>query len=197
MSEVNIIICGVGGQGVVLMSELLGESAVRDGLKVQGSEVLGMAQRGGSVFSNIRLGAGVLAPLTAEGRGDVMVSLEPSEALRYLNFLSGASDVVLNSAQVIPYTVHRGESVYPEMGKVLELLAEATDRVKVIDATALAREAGNPQCTNVVMLGALFSTGRMPIRAETVKQVIGEKFKSKVAEINLKAFELGAAAFRA
>ncbi len=197
MSEVNIIICGVGGQGVVLMSELLGESAVRDGLKVQGSEVLGMAQRGGSVFSNIRLGDSVYAPLTPEGRGDVLVSLEPSESLRNLHFLAPASDIVLNSSQVIPYTVHRGESTYPEMSEILKLLREVTDKVRVIDATELAREAGNPQCTNVVMLGAMFSTQRVPIRVETLKQVIEERFAPKVAAINLKAFELGAAAVQA
>ncbi len=112
--ELNIIICGVGGQGVVLMSELLGNAAVRDGVAVKGSEVLGMAQRGGSVFSNIRLGGDTLAPLTPEGRCDILIAVEPSEALRNIQYLAKDGVVVLNSRQVYPYTVFLGQSGYPE-----------------------------------------------------------------------------------
>jgi indolepyruvate ferredoxin oxidoreductase beta subunit len=102
--EINIIICGTGGQGVVLVSELLGNAAVRGGVAVKGSEVLGMAQRGGSVFSNLRLGGDIIAPMTPEGKCDVLIAVEPSEALRNIQYLAKDSVVVLNTTTVMPYT---------------------------------------------------------------------------------------------
>lgn len=189
--EINIIICGVGGQGVVLMSELLGHAAVQDGLKIMGSEVLGMAQRGGPVFSNIRIGGEIYAPLTPEGKGDLMVAVEPSEALRNITFLSKSSAVILNTRKVIPYTVHRGDSSYPSLEEIQKKLNTVTPNVTVLDATRLAEEAGSLQSTNVVMLGALFGTGQMPIQVKAIKEVIKGRFSSKVAVVNLKAFDLG------
>src|SRR4030042_1972991 len=125
--EVNLIICSVGGQGVVLMSELLGNAAVRDGVAVKGSEVLGMAQRGGSVFSNIRLGGSALAPLTPEGMVDVIIAVEPSEALRNIQYLAKGGVVVLNSRTVLPYTVFLGKSRYPSLEAIQAGLGKVTD----------------------------------------------------------------------
>ncbi len=189
--ELNVIICGVGGQGVVLMSELLGNAAVRDDIEVKGSEVLGMAQRGGSVFSNIRLGSGVYAPLTPEGKCDVLVAVEPSEALRNVHFLAKSSLVVLNSRDVKPFTVFLGKSGYPSLEEILDKLHRVTDRVITLDATQLAQEAGSVQSANVVMLGTLYGTGLMPITVETAKAVLQGRFKGKVGEINIRAFDLG------
>jgi indolepyruvate ferredoxin oxidoreductase beta subunit len=189
--EINIIICGVGGQGVVLMSELLGNAAVRDGVAVKGSEVLGMAQRGGSVFSNIRLGGDTLAPLTPEGRCDILIAVEPSEALRNIQYLAKGGVVVLNSRQVYPFTVFLGKSGYPEIDQIQAKLAAVTDRIITLDASALAQQAGSLQAANVVMLGALYGTGLLPVKAETAKEVILSRFKAKVGEINIKAFDLG------
>jgi indolepyruvate ferredoxin oxidoreductase beta subunit len=189
--EFNIIICGVGGQGVVLMSELLGNAAVRDGVAVKGSEVLGMAQRGGSVFSNIRLGGDVIAPLTPEGKCDVLIAVEPSEALRNIQYLARSSVVVLNSQTVMPYTVFLGKSGYPGHEQILARLGEVTDRVITLDANKLAEAAGSLQSANVVMLGALYGTGLLPVTPETAKAVIKSRFKAKVGEINIKAFDLG------
>jgi indolepyruvate ferredoxin oxidoreductase, beta subunit len=189
--EINIIICGVGGQGVVLMSEVLGNAAVRDGVAVKGSEVLGMAQRGGSVFSNIRLGGDTLAPLTPEGRCDILIAVEPSEALRSIQYLAKGSVVVLNTRQVYPYTVFLGQSGYPEIEAIKKGLARVTDRIITLDATALAQQAGSLQAANVVMLGALFGTGLLPVTAETARAMILSRFKAKVGEINIKAFNLG------
>src|SRR5512137_742959 len=129
VKELNIIIAGVGGQGVVLLSEILGNASVRDGLKVRGSEVLGMAQRGGSVFSNIRLGSEVEAPLTAEGKCDILVALEPSEALRNIQYLHRNSIVIFNTRKVIPATVSMGKSTYPEIAQVQERLQAVAGRV--------------------------------------------------------------------
>ena len=187
----DVIICGVGGQGVVLMSELLGDAAVRDGVAVKGSEVLGMAQRGGSVFSNIRLGSGVFAPLTPEGRCDVLVAVEPSEALRNIQYISSSSVVVMNTRETKPFTVFLGKSGYPTPEEILTGLRKVTEKVVPLDATALAIEAGSQQSTNVVMLGALYGTGLMPVSTETAKAAIQGRFKAKIADMNIKAFDLG------
>jgi indolepyruvate ferredoxin oxidoreductase beta subunit len=175
----------------VLLSELLGNAAVRDGVAVKGSEVLGMAQRGGSVFSNIRLGGSALAPLTPEGKCDVLIAVEPSEALRNIQYLARNGVVVLNSRKVLPYTVFLGKSGYPTIEEILKKLGEVTDRVVTLDANAIAEQAGSLQATNVVMLGALYGTGLMPVSPETVKAVIQARFPAKAAAANLKAFDLG------
>jgi indolepyruvate ferredoxin oxidoreductase beta subunit len=188
--EINIIICGVGGQGVVLVSELLGNAAVRGKVAVKGSEVLGMAQRGGSVFSNLRLGGGAIAPMTPEGKCDVLIAVEPSEALRNINYLAKNSVVVLNTTTVLPYTVYLGKSGYPTQDQIIGKLKKVTNRIIRLDASGLAKEAGSLQA-NVVMLGALFGTGLLPIKEETAKESILSRFKGKVGEINIKAFDLG------
>ena len=189
--ELNIIICGTGGQGVVLLSELLGSAAVRDGVALKGSEVLGMAQRGGSVFSNIRLGEDALAPLTPEGKVDVIIAVEPSEALRNIQYLTKGGVVVLNSQTVLPFTVFLGKSTYPSIQEIEKGLKKVTDKVITMDASALAQQAGSLQSANVVMLGALYGTGLVPMSVETAKAVILGRFKAKVGEINIKAFDLG------
>jgi indolepyruvate ferredoxin oxidoreductase, beta subunit len=189
--ELNIIICGTGGQGVVLLSELLGSAAVRDGIALKGSEVLGMAQRGGSVFSNIRLGEDALAPLTPEGKVDVIIAVEPSEALRNIQYLTKGGVVVLNSQTVLPFTVFLGKSTYPSIQEIEKGLKKLTDKVITMDASALAQQAGSLQSANVVMLGALYGTGLVPMSVETAKAVILGRFKAKVGEINIKAFDLG------
>lgn len=191
VKELNVIICGVGGQGVVLMSELLGNAAVRDGLSVRGSEVLGMAQRGGPVFSNIRLGSDVYAPLTPEGKCDILLAVEPSEALRNITYLSKSSLVILNTRKVIPFTVFIGQSGYPSLEEILARLGKVSQKVITLDASQVAQEAGSLLSANVVMLGALFGTGRMPIKAATVKEMIQQRFPAKVAAVNVQALDLG------
>jgi indolepyruvate ferredoxin oxidoreductase beta subunit len=189
--EINIIICGTGGQGVVLVSELLGTAAVKGNIPVKGSEVLGMAQRGGSVFSNLRLGGDVIAPMTPEGKCDVIIAVEPSEALRNIQYLVPNGVVVLNTTTVIPYTVYLGKSGYPTQDQIINKLKEVTSRIITLDANGLAKEAGSAQAANVVMLGALFGTGLMPVPDECAKEAILGHFNAKVGAINIKAFGLG------
>ena len=191
ISEINIIICGVGGQGTVLMSELLGNAAVRDGLSVKGSEVLGMAQRGGSVFSNIRLGSDAYAPLTPEGKCHVMVAIEPSEALRNISYLNKSSIVIMNIRKVVPSSVSLGKSAYPALEQITDKLNSVVRQVVTMDATQLAQQAGNIQTANVVMLGALFGSGQMPIKEETIKAALQSRLPARVLEANMHAFDLG------
>jgi indolepyruvate ferredoxin oxidoreductase beta subunit len=191
VKELNIIIAGVGGQGVVLLSEILGNAAVHDGLKVRGSEVLGMAQRGGSVFSNIRLGDEVFSPMTMDGKCDILVAIEPSEALRNIQYLNKNTLVIMNNRKVIPATVSMGKSVYPEIDQITAKLESIADKVIILDAVGIAEKAGNRQSSNVVMLGALFGSGKMPVKLETVKDAIEERVPAKATAVNLKAFDLG------
>lgn len=191
VKEFNIIICGVGGQGIILMSELLGHAAVQDGLGIQGSEVLGMAQRGGSVFSNIRIGTKIYAPITPQGKIDILVALEPSEALRYVKELSESSLVIINTREIKPFTVSLGKSGYPELGNIIEKVKLVTDNIITLDAAKLAEEAKNPLTANTVMLGALFGSGKVPVKVETIKNMIARRVPARALEANLKAFDLG------
>ena len=190
VKELNILITGVGGQGVIMLSELLGEAVVEEGLKIRGSEVLGMAVRGGSVFSNLRIGEDVFGPLTPTGKCDIMLALEPTEALRNMIFLSESSLVILNTQAVKPFTVALGQSTYPSMDDMLNTLRPAVNRVVTIDAAALAQKAGSLQSTNIVMLGALFGSGKIPIAIDKMKEIIKSRFPAKASATNLEAFRL-------
>ncbi len=194
--EFNVLIGGVGGQGVILMSELLGGAAVKDKVKVRGSEVLGMAVRGGSVTSSIRLGEDVYGPLIPDGKCSALVGMEPSEALRNITCLSKSSLVILNTAATVPFTVPLGQSSYPSLETILEKLKKAAEKIIQLDAAKLAREAGSHLTANIVMLGALFGTERLPIKVATIKEAIEGRFPTKVVPINFKAFDMGYEACR-
>jgi len=196
MKEFNILITGVGGQGVILMSELLGKAAVADNLKVTGSEILGMAVRGGSVTSVIRIGDDVFGPLIPTGKCNVLVGMEPSEALRNIAFLSKSSLVIINTAVTFPFTVFIGESSYPSLEEIVGKLAKAAASIVQLDAARTAQEAGNRLATNIVMLGALFGTDQLPIKKATIKETIKERFPARLAPLNIRAFDLGYEACR-
>jgi len=191
VKEFNILITGVGGQGVILMSELLGKSAVEERLRVRGSEILGMAVRGGSVTSSIRLGDEVYGPLIPMGKCDVLIGMEPAEALRNITYLSKSSLVIVNIVITLPFTVSIGKSKYPSLEEILEKLDNASGRVIKLDATQIAQQAGSLLTTNIVMLGALFGIGKLPISIETIKETIRARFPAKTAPVNIKAFDLG------
>jgi indolepyruvate ferredoxin oxidoreductase beta subunit len=196
IKEFNVLITGVGGQGVILMSELLGKAAVTDNLRVRGSEILGMAVRGGSVTSTIRMGEDVHGPLIPLGKCHVLIGMEPSEALRNIAYLSKSSLVILNTATTIPFTVSVGESSYPSLEEILGQLSKASDRVIQLDAAQIAQDAGSLLTTNIVMLGALCGTEKLPIKITTIKESIQERFPAKAAPVNIKAFDLGYEACR-
>lgn len=191
IKEFNIFIAGVGGQGVILISELLGKAAVSEGLRVRGSEILGMAVRGGSVISTIRLGSDVYGPLIPEGKGDLMIGIEAAEALRNVRYMSESSIIVLNTQKMMPVMVLLGKSRYPSLEEIVENLEKHSERVIKLDATQLAEKAGSSLSANIVMLGASFGTGRVPIKLETIRKTVAEHFSSKLAPINLRAFDLG------
>jgi indolepyruvate ferredoxin oxidoreductase beta subunit len=195
--ECNVLITGVGGQGVILISELLGRAAAKDRLRVRGSEILGMAVRGGSVTSAIRLGDNVHGPLIPSGQCHVLVGMEPSEALRNIAYLSKSSLVIVNTAPTVPFTVPLGQSSYPSLEVIWGKLGKAAGRVIQLDAAGIAGTAGSRLATNIVMLGALFGSGLLPIKLATIKAAIEQRFPGKAAPLNLKAFELGYESCRA
>ena len=196
VKEFNILITGVGGQGVILISELLGRAAVTDKLRVRGSEILGMAVRGGSVTSAIRIGEEVYGPLIPTGKCNALVGMEPSEALRNIACLSKSSLVLVNTAVTIPFTVSVGESKYPSPEEILRQLGKASSKIVQLDAAKTAQDAGSRLATNIVMLGALFGTGQLPIKIDTIKETMRERFPAKLAPVNIKAFDLGYEACR-
>ena len=196
VKEFNVLLAGVGGQGVILMSELLGKAAIADGLKVRGSEILGMAVRGGSVTSIIRMGDDVYGPLIPQGKCHILIGLEPSEGLRHVSYLSRSGLVILNTTPIFPFTVSLGQSNYPGLDQILEKLNSVASKVIRLDAAQIARDAGSLLAANIAMLGALFGVELLPIKTATIKETIQARFPARIAPVNIRAFDLGYQASR-
>ncbi len=183
----NILMVGVGGQGVILASEIVSEAAMRAGYDVKKSEVHGMAQRGGSVNSHVRFGRTVYSPIIKKGEVDILFSLEQLETLRYLDCLADDPLVIVNNHKILPPSVNIGKDIYPE--NIPYILSDKFQRFELIDAAALAREAGNPRTVNVVFTG--FLSKFLDIDDTFFNAAISETLPSKIVEVNLKAFSIG------
>ncbi|RLD98959.1 MAG: indolepyruvate oxidoreductase subunit beta [Aquificota bacterium] len=184
---INLVFCGVGGQGVLLASEVAAQVALEAGLDVKKSEVHGMAQRGGSVFSHVRLGRRVFSPVIPLGNAHVLVAFEELEALRYALYASPQARILVNTLRVNPITVLSGEASYPE--NPLGMLKKHFTNVEAVDALALAIEAGSPRAVNSVMLGLL--SRYLPFDPRLWLTVLEQRVPAKAREINVKAFGLG------
>ncbi len=193
MNPTRLIIVAVGGQGNLLASKVIGESALLANIPVRMSEIHGMAQRGGVVESSIVFGT-VRSTIISDGEADVLVGFEPSETLRALNKCNSNTVVITNLAPLPPFTVAVGSGIYPDLDVLQSLIRAKTANLIAFDAEALAIEAGNVLSVNMVLLGALIQTGKIPLSSETVKEAIKTKTKKAFVESNLKAFELGFAA---
>ena len=183
----NIMIVGVGGQGTLLASKILGQLFLKKGFDVKVSEVHGMSQRGGSVVTYVRYGSKVYSPIIDEGEADYIVSFELLETARWAGFLANDGIIVTNTQKINPMPVITGDANYPE--NILEKLERDGHNVDSFDALLLAREAGSSKCVNLVLLGHLskhfdFTNEEWE---EAIKVCVPEKF----IEMNLKAFELG------
>lgn len=190
MNPTRLIIVAVGGQGNLLASKVIGESALLADIPVRMSEIHGMAQRGGVVESSIVFGT-VRSTIISDGEADVLVGFEPSETLRALNKCNSNTVVITNLAPLPPFTVAVGSGIYPDLDVLQSLIRAKTANLIAFDAEALAIEAGNVLSVNMVLLGALIQTGKIPLSSETVKEAIKTKTKKAFVESNLKAFELG------
>lgn len=189
----RIVFVGVGGQGNLLSSRVLGEAALAAGIPVNVSEVHGMAQRGGVVESAVVMG-GALSSIVSDGEADVLIGFEPSETLRALAKCSKETTVITNITPLMPFTVAVGKGVYPDIKGALNLIRSKVKRLIAINADALAEEAGSAMAVNVVMLGALAQSNTVPVSGEQMKAALKANLKPKLWDINLKAFDLGFAA---
>jgi len=189
MTKTNIVLTGVGGQGVITAANILGKAAVKAGVNVFVSEVHGMAQRGGSVNCTVRLGD-VYGPLVQACSADVIVSTEPIEALRYIDYSNKDTKIITDINPVVPFTVSTGDEVYPDIEKVYNKI-KTYGKLYKVDAVKLAKKAGALITKNVVMLGALAGSGVLPFDKKILLDTVLENVPKKYKEINKKAFESG------
>lgn len=183
----NILFSGVGGQGILLASEVTVYALLLAGYDAKKSEVHGMAQRGGSVTAQLRYGSKVYSPLIEPGGADIQMAFEMMEAVRYLPYLHKGSKVIVNTQKILPPSVATGKAVYPS--EVLDNLTQRDIVVVPVDAFDIARDVGEVKTANVVMVGALSMF--LPIEAEKYQEVIKTRVPEKYVDVNLRAFEAG------
>ena len=186
MNTTNIMIVGVGGQGTLLASRILGNAVIRQGHDVKVSEVHGMSQRGGSVVTYVKFGEKVHSPIIDRGEADIILAFELLEAYRALPWLKKGGKIIVNDQRINPMPVITGAAKYPE--KILDKLKEEVD-LTALDALSLALEAGNAKAANVVLIGVMAKNTSIPYEewVETVRTSVPPKF----VDVNLKAFDLG------
>ncbi len=188
----EILLCGVGGQGILTISDILCEAANNMGLQIRGAETHGMAQRGGSVVSYLRIAKEhVYAPLISERCADVIASFEPVEALRYATYIQPDGHIITNLYPIVPPSVTITKEPYPELNNVLENVKEFTSNLIAFDATKIAQELGAAVAQNVVILGALSTVPNFPIPEEELMKALKTTVKEKFIELNIKAFQEG------
>lgn len=187
MDNLNIMLVGVGGQGTLLASRILGNVALMNGYDVKVSEVHGMSQRGGSVVTYVKMGDKVYSPLIEKGEADIIIAFEKLEALRWVDYLKAGGTLVVNDQEINPMPVIIGKAKYPE--KILERMKECGIRLQTTDALKLANECGNSKAVNVVLLGLMAKS--TDIAREVWQQAMEEVIPQKLLEVNVKAFDAG------
>ena len=189
MGKIDVFMAGVGGQGVILASDSLAEVAMRAGFDVKKSDALGMAQRGGSVVSHIRIGPKVFAPLIKKGEADFLLGFERLEAARCASNLSPDGLAIINDQELPPLSVVGGSIAYPDQKQVERLVSQYTKRLAFVPGLEIAKELGNPRVAGVVLLG--FLSVFLPMEVALWKQDISERVAAKFKDINLQAFARG------
>ncbi len=196
MREFNLLIAGVGGQGTITASHVLGKAALASGLGIVIGEIFGMSMRGGPVVSHLRMGDVDLSPITPKGRGDVLLGFEPLESLRVaVRFLRVGGIMIINTKKHYPIDISLGNFQYPSLETLLGDLRKMGKLVP-LDATGIAKEAGNVVTTNMVMVGALAGTGLLPIPLPKLIEAIEKAITPRGIEVSLRAFHLGLEAYK-
>ena len=190
MKTMNITLVGVGGQGTLLTSDILAKTAALAGLDVKKSEIHGMAQRGGSVISQVRFGDEVHSPIVSDGTSDLLVSFERMEALRWRHLLAPKGRVLINDIDLVPITVSSGQQ--PGVADLQERLEREFPEAIFLDAISIATELGNQRCMNMVLAGAL--SNLTPFAVELWLETMENRIPAKMLELNLQAFTRGRAA---
>ena len=187
----SIQIVGVGGQGVLLASMVLGNAAMEAGYEVAMSEVHGMAQRGGSVLCTLRFGDGVISPLESVGGADLLMGFEPAETCRNVGLCNKDSQIIMNLDPVLPSMVAAGFETYPEVDGLVASIKKLTPNLRTIDATELAKQAGKAVAANAVMIGAVAAVKGFPLSKDLLRKTLADNVPPKFLDLNLKAFDLG------
>jgi indolepyruvate ferredoxin oxidoreductase beta subunit len=185
----NIFLAGVGGQGILLASEVLGEAFLAGGYDVKKSEVHGMAQRGGAVTTHLRFGPKVHSPLVEPGTADLLIAFEKLEALRFIHYLKSGGTAVVNSQEIPPAPVSSGQERYPE--RIEARLREATSHVHMVDALAAALALHEVRAVNMVMTGA--ASYFLPLPEDAYVAALTKRLPAKYVEVNVQAFRAGRA----
>ncbi len=187
MSNLNIMIVGVGGQGTLLTSRILGAVAIKHGYDVKVSEVHGMSQRGGSVVTYVKMGENIHSPLVEYGEADIILAFEQLEAIRWAGYLKKDGQFIISDQKIDPMPVITGQAKYPD--GILPRIQDAFDNTMVIDALDIAKQCGNMKAANTVMVGRLAKTTDIPI--DTWLEAVGEIVPKKFLDVNIKAFNAG------
>lgn len=189
----NIVITGVGGQGVLVASQIIANAAIYKDMNVRVGETHGMAQRGGSVIAHVRFGDGVYGSITPEGQGDVLLAFEPLESLRFISYMRDGASAIVNNHPLVPVSVTAGAAKYPRVEDILERVRTRLD-VTAIDATALADKAGNSITSNTVMIGAfsrIAEKSGIPLEKDVLLEAVRKRIPERFHSLNEKAFLLG------
>jgi indolepyruvate ferredoxin oxidoreductase, beta subunit len=189
LKKLDVLVTGVGGQGVVLASDIIGETAMQAGFDVKKTDTLGMAQRGGAVVSHVRLAEKVWSPLIEEGTVDLLLAFEKMEAARWSHYINSGAVVIINNYEQPPSSVSLGQEKYPTDEDIKKALQRRTNEIYFIDANRAAKELGNVRTLNILMLGC-FSVFA-PLNVQVWKDSITKRMPENIRDINLKAFEQG------
>jgi len=189
VKKLDLLITGVGGQGVILASDIIGEAALAAGYDVKKTDTLGMAQRGGSVVSHVRIAYQVWSPLIKEGEVDILVAFEKLEAARWGHYLRPGAVAIVNNHALPPLSVTLGNERYPSDEEITNILRQRTDRIYFVNGTSRVSELGNIRTLNIFMLGcaSLF----VPLKVHIWKDSISQRVSSSIRQINITAFDQG------
>ena len=189
MKKLDLLITGVGGQGVILASDIIGDIAIAAGYDIKKTDAIGMAQRGGSVTSHVRIAPQVRSPLIKKGDADMLLAFEKLEAARWSHYLRPGGIAIVNNHALPPLSVSLGSERYPDDEEIINILKQRTDHVYFVEGTRRAGELGNVRVLNIFMLGcvSLFA----PFKVQTWKDSISQHLPSKLQQINIDAFNQG------
>ena len=191
LNQFNVMVVGVGGQGNLLLSQLIASAARSEGFDVQTGETLGMAQRGGPVMSFVRYGKKVYTPIIPDREAHTLIAIEPAEALRSIRYVGQQTSVLLNTNEKRPLGVLLGEAKYPDLKTILTTLSSTGAKTFTLNARELAERVGNTKTANVCLLGGMAALGNSQIQVESFRSALKETLPERVLQVNMQAFQLG------
>jgi indolepyruvate ferredoxin oxidoreductase beta subunit len=189
--KLDLVFSGIGGQGVVVLSDIFCEAALLDGFDVAKAEVHGMAQRGGSIVAYVRIGYKVEAPLIERGKADVILGFEMLETARVLPMLKKGGTVVVNTKYIPPNCAVQGSAGFKKPEDLIGMIRKKAFKVHEVDGVGIATKLGNVLVVNTVLLGALSALPENPVKPDSYKKAVAARFKEKYVDLNLKAFQKG------